>query len=77
MAGRDVEVPGGHEINYTTVVNTSELVTMHLENNRPCAVGFCRSGVCVESKTQRLGRLWPLFLSTGAWSKYFPFCEYQ
>ncbi|VDM24509.1 unnamed protein product [Hydatigera taeniaeformis] len=60
-----------YEMNHATVVNTSELVTMHLENNRPCAVGFCRSGICVESKTQRLGRLWPLFLSTEAWSRYF------
>ncbi|KAL5111102.1 ADAM 17-like protease [Taenia crassiceps] len=68
VARRDVEVPGGHGVNYTTLGNTSELVTMHLENNRPCAVGFCRSGVCVVSKTQRLGRLWPLFLSTKAWT---------
>ncbi|KAL5967121.1 ADAM 17-like protease [Taenia solium] len=68
VAGRDVEVPRGYEINHATMVNISELVTMHLENNRPCAVGFCRSGVCVESKTQRLGRLWPLFLSTEEWT---------
>ncbi|EUB64631.1 ADAM 17-like protease [Echinococcus granulosus] len=64
MAGMDVEVPGGYEISYTMAGNTSELVKMHLEDNRPCAVGFCRSGVCVESKTQGVGRLWPLFLST-------------
>ncbi|CDS41292.1 adam 17 protease [Echinococcus multilocularis] len=64
MAGMDVEVPEGYEISYTMAGNTSELVKMHLEDNRPCAVGFCRSGVCVESKTQGVGRLWPLFLST-------------
>ncbi|VDO03421.1 unnamed protein product [Rodentolepis nana] len=57
-----------YETDLKKVVNFSELVTMHLENNRPCAVGICRNGLCVESKTQNVGRLWPLFLSTDGWT---------
>lgn len=65
----DVVLEKNYEIDLTKVVNMSELVTMHLENNRPCAIGFCRNGLCIESKTQSVGRLWPLFLSTSGWCK--------
>uniref|UniRef100_A0A0R3SQ45 ADAM9 protein n=1 Tax=Hymenolepis diminuta TaxID=6216 RepID=A0A0R3SQ45_HYMDI len=63
----NVHLPRDYEIDLK-LVNISELVIMHLGNNRPCAVGICRNGLCVESKTQNVGRLWPLFLSNGGWT---------
>ena len=75
IAGRDVNVPEWYEVvssGTENMINFSQLITMHLDNNRPCAVGFCRNGICVESRTQSVGRLWPLLLSSNAWSRSYP-----
>ncbi|KAM7541394.1 hypothetical protein Aperf_G00000039495 [Anoplocephala perfoliata] len=48
----NIDLLEDYEVDLSKVVNISELVIMHLENNRPCAIGFCRNGLCVESKTQ-------------------------
>lgn len=69
VARPNAQIPEEFGVGLKRGVNASEFVTMHLENNRPCAVGNCRNGVCVESRNQNVGRLWPLFLTTSGWSK--------
>uniref|UniRef100_A0A5K3F9A9 ADAM 17 n=1 Tax=Mesocestoides corti TaxID=53468 RepID=A0A5K3F9A9_MESCO len=67
VADKDVNLPPEYRV--VSVANSSAYVLMHLENNRPCAVGFCRQGVCVESRVRRVSRLWPLYLTTSTWSR--------
>ena len=76
VARKELNIPEADALGAAALANLSNLVIMHLDNNRPCAVGLCRNGICVESQSQRVGRLWPLFLSTNAWSMLSLFCCY-
>ncbi len=67
VANKEEKLPEQYRV---SVANLSELALMHLENNRPCAVGLCREGVCEKSRVRRVSRLWPLYLSHSAWSEF-------